>query len=667
MGVRQHGDYLSVNKTITIAKKDMQGKIINGFELKRPLGTGGMAEVWYAENEIGMKAAVKVMSERLSHDEQMQDRFLNEAKVMVKLDHPNIRKVYGFGNVEGRPAIIMEYLDGSDLKGRMKRGQCFTEAELEKWWNQLVDALNYTHSKDIVHRDIKPSNIFIDQRGDAKLLDFGIAKVADTTSGTQTGSTLGTRIYMSPEQVRDPKRVGPASDVYSLAVSYVHLLSGKAPYDSTTSSDFDIQVSIVSKPVDMSRVSYSWRAFLTPYLQKEPDQRPALRHFEVVEEAPQMEQPDRDEETVAENTGNGSDSVTSQETSVVTSPPYDKPSIEDHLSGSSSREDGTIAPTFIDTTEQKPKSKKGLWIGLGIAAAAIAALVAVLALPKEEKYDGPYAGYKKTDSGLYYQFFNQNTEAAQPQVGDVMEVAMNCYVNDTLCVLEDGLFKQQLKASMFSGDLFEGMAMMHKGDSASFIVNIDSIFRYHFEQPSLPSLYTSTDVMRYGVRLDDFYPESEYAVRLGAKIKKDTEARIEKMKLDYPDETATAAQQLAEYMAKNKVAVDPTESGLYYVMTKEGNGEKPKAGQMVQVHYTGKLLDGTVFDSSVERGEPINIPISVGQVIPGWDEGIMMMSKGEKGVLYIPYYLAYGDRQAGDISPFSNLVFEVELIDFWDN
>ena len=149
----------------------MQGKTINGFVLQRRLGKGGMAEVWYAENEIGMKAAVKIMSEMLAHNPMMQERFLNEAKVMVKLDHPNIRKVYGYGNVDDRPAIIMEYLDGTDLKMKMKSGERFTEEELEKWWNQLADALNYTHAQDVVHRDIKPSNIFIDQHGNAKLLE----------------------------------------------------------------------------------------------------------------------------------------------------------------------------------------------------------------------------------------------------------------------------------------------------------------------------------------------------------------------------------------------------------------------------------------------------------------------------------------------------------------
>ena len=334
--------------------EDMQGKTINGFELKRLLGMGGMAEVWYAENEIGLKAAVKILSEELSHNAQMQERFLNEAKVMVKLDHPNIRKVYGYGSIDGRPAIIMEYLDGSDLKVRMKRSQRFTQEELVKWWNQLVDALNYTHAQNIVHRDIKPSNIFIDQKGNAKLLDFGIAKVADTTTGTLTGSTLGTRIYMSPEQVKDPKRVGTASDVYSLAVSFVHLLTGKAPYDSTTSSDYDIQVSIVTKPVDVSKMPAEWSGFLSPYLAKEPADRPALRTFVATTAAPL----DEDDGTIDDEAPKRPKQS-----------PTDKPSTVIPHSGLD-----PLSPTPND----KPGNKTGLWIGIGIAAALIVVLVLLL-------------------------------------------------------------------------------------------------------------------------------------------------------------------------------------------------------------------------------------------------------------------------------------------------
>lgn len=261
----------------------MQGTKINGYTLQYLLGTGGMAEVWYAENKIGKKAAVKFLLPRFCADENIVARFENEAKVMVELEHPNIRQVYDYDTIEGRPCIIMEYLEGDDLKAMMKQGRHYTDDELVKWWNQMVAALNYTHALGIVHRDIKPSNIFIDQHGNVRLMDFGIAKNNEGGSGTLTGSTLGTRIYMSPEQVKDPKRVDYRTDLYSLAVTFVHLLTGKAPYDSTTSSDFEIQLSIVSKPLELLGLPSQWGNFLVPYLEKEPEKRPSLRPFEVLD------------------------------------------------------------------------------------------------------------------------------------------------------------------------------------------------------------------------------------------------------------------------------------------------------------------------------------------------------------------------------------------------
>lgn len=284
----------------------MQGKSINGFILQRPLGVGGMAEVWLAENKIGKKASVKQLLPKLCADDNVKQRFYTEAKVTVDLNHPNIRQVYDFDEVDGRPAIIMEYLDGMDLKAKLKSGQQFTDDQLRKWWNQLVSALNYTHKRGIVHRDIKPGNIFIDSEDNVKLLDFGIAKVRESISATQTGQKLGTLMYMSPEQVKDSKHIDYRTDLYSLAVTFVHLLTGKRPYDSDTSSDFEISEQIVYKPLDLSGVPTAWRSFLAPYLEKEPAKRPELREFETVSDSkpfvyvPPMIAGDEKDETVME-------------------------------------------------------------------------------------------------------------------------------------------------------------------------------------------------------------------------------------------------------------------------------------------------------------------------------------------------------------------------------
>ena len=276
----------------------------------------------------------------------------------------------------------------------------------------------------------------------------------------------------------------------------------------------------------------------------------------------------------------------------------------------------------------------------------------------------PYPGYEKNQNGLYYQFFTQN-EGELPQVGDLIEVKISCMINDTTPLIPNTQNMMKLQSPAFPGDLNEGLAMMHKGDSASFIVNTDSTFKYMFMQPTLPAEFNSTDVMRFEIKVVDFMPEKVYAQNFANDVKNRNAVRITQLQNDHPEETATAAKELANYLAKNNIVVMPTETGLYYVVTEPGNGEKPEVGKPVTMHYTGKLLNGTVFDSSVERNQPFKFVLGVGQVIPGWDEGVQLMSKGEKGVLYIPYYLGYGERQAGDkIVPYSNLMFEVELSDF---
>ena len=261
-------------------------------------------------------------------------------------------------------------------------------------------------------------------------------------------------------------------------------------------------------------------------------------------------------------------------------------------------------------------------------------------------------GYTATESGLYYRF-HTNNDGETPAIGDLIDVTMACSVNDTTPILKPAGNVMRLMEPKYYTDIMEGIAMMHKGDSASFIVDIDTTFYYAFGVRKLPKEFTSADVMRFDVKLNDFYPESEYVNKM-----------VEAIKANYPEETARAYAELQQYFALNGISASPTASGLYYVMTAEGNGEMPAKGDNVKVHYTGKLLDGTVFDSSIERNEPIEFPLGMGYVIPGWDEGIMLMSVGEKGVLYIPYYLAYGPKgSAPVIPPFANLIFDVELVE----
>jgi FKBP-type peptidyl-prolyl cis-trans isomerase len=131
-------------------------------------------------------------------------------------------------------------------------------------------------------------------------------------------------------------------------------------------------------------------------------------------------------------------------------------------------------------------------------------------------------------------------------------------------------------------------------------------------------------------------------------------------------EGATGVKSAQSATSKAAKASDTvtTASGLKYIVIKKGNGVKPKAGQEIQVNYTGKFLDGKVFDSSIPRGQPFSFKVGAGQVIKGWDEGLLLMSKGEKRILIIPPQLGYGEAGTGPIPPNSTLIFEVELVDF---
>ena len=197
------------------------------------------------------------------------------------------------------------------------------------------------------------------------------------------------------------------------------------------------------------------------------------------------------------------------------------------------------------------------------------------------------------------------------------------------------------------GPLYNALLMLGEGDSAVVKIPTKTLFAESFKS-EVPEGIDPEGEFTFLIGVADIMIESE----LQALMDKESAAQLEK-----------DIAELDNYLESEGITAQSTESGLRYVIEKIGNGQKPQPGEKVTVHYTGTLLDGTKFDSSLDRGEPFSFNVGQGMVIRGWDEGIPLLSIGGKGTLYIPSTLAYGSRGAGPtIKPNSNLKFDVELI-----
>ena len=259
-----------------------------------------------------------------------------------------------------------------------------------------------------------------------------------------------------------------------------------------------------------------------------------------------------------------------------------------------------------------------------------------------------YKGFKQDkESGIYYKFYVQNKDSVQAQTGDVVSLLYQLSLKDSVLVSTIPI-QELVQESIYNGDVYDAIRMMHVGDSATFILNADTFFHYMggsnpFDKKELYFTFKMTELM----------PKAEVDAIMQAQ---------EEYNAYIAQARAAEDSLMQNYIAKNKIKVAPTASGLYFISKKAGKGVQATAGKKVSVHYVGKLLDGTEFDNSVKRGEPIEFVLGQGQVIPGWDEGIAMMKEGEKAVLLIPSKLAYGERGNQAIPPCAPLVFDVELV-----
>jgi TolB-like protein/tRNA A-37 threonylcarbamoyl transferase component Bud32 len=220
------------------------GRTISHYKILRKLGSGGMGVVYEAEDiNLGRHVAAKFLPENLYRDSIALERFEQEARATSLLNHPNICAIYEIEEDEGKPFLVMELLEGEDLKKRMK-GKPLDGLELLDIGVQVGDALDAAHTEGIIHRDIKPANVFITKRGQVRLLDFGLAKmsrkpltesVSDATADeddltlTRTDVIPGTAVYMSPEQIRG-EELDTRSDIFSLGVVLYEMATGQKPF-----------------------------------------------------------------------------------------------------------------------------------------------------------------------------------------------------------------------------------------------------------------------------------------------------------------------------------------------------------------------------------------------------------------------------------------------------
>lgn len=270
------------------------------------------------------------------------------------------------------------------------------------------------------------------------------------------------------------------------------------------------------------------------------------------------------------------------------------------------------------------------------------------------------SGGFKDVNGVEYKIVKDAPGENHPKVGDFASVNIKMYVGDSMLADSRALnqgkpVEMQIQDSKMRGDWMAALTTLTPGDSAVFRVKVDSLKKFLGGQP-LPPFMKSGSYLIYQVSL--------VSVKTGEDYKKEQDAKAVQQK-DVDDKT------LQDYFAKNNIKANKTASGLYYTIQSEGSGSQIKAGDTAYVNYTGKTMDGKVFDSNTDPAiahgrpmKPLEIPVGAHAMIPGMDEGIALLKKGSKATLYLPSGLAYGPASPGPgIAPNSILIFDVEVKD----
>jgi tRNA A-37 threonylcarbamoyl transferase component Bud32 len=254
-----------------------QGEQIGDYIIVRQIGEGGMSMVYLAEHkDHGTPAVVKRLRQQLALDEQLVKYFVQGARIMHELRHPHLAAVYDYVEQGDRYFMVEEYLSGGSLADLLNKSEPISQEEALRWCRDALRAVDYAHQSGIVHRDLKPGNLMLNQEGQVKVTDFGIARVFGGPRLTKTGDEKGTPLYMSPEQIRTPDKVDHLTDVYSMGIVLYELLTRRVPFDGE--SEFDIKQAVVREPPPPPRqlnrsISRDAEKIVLKALQKRPENR----------------------------------------------------------------------------------------------------------------------------------------------------------------------------------------------------------------------------------------------------------------------------------------------------------------------------------------------------------------------------------------------------------
>jgi len=256
--------------------KPEEGKLYGDrYRLVKRIATGGMGEVWQAQDEVILRqVAIKILKQQYMGDPDFVERFRTEAKHAAMINHDGIANVYDYGEDDGSAYLVMELVPGESLSSILEREKTLPEQQVISIIAQTALALDAAHREGLVHRDIKPGNLLIAPDGQVKITDFGIARVANQVSLTQTGQVMGTVQYLAPEQATG-KPASALGDIYSLGIVAYEALAGKRPFKGETQMAIAMAQINETPPPLPEHIDAKLQKLIMDCMAKKPDQRPS--------------------------------------------------------------------------------------------------------------------------------------------------------------------------------------------------------------------------------------------------------------------------------------------------------------------------------------------------------------------------------------------------------